>query len=347
MACCVKLRIPDELSHRLDAIYQPALDTARAMLKRRNDTSSKHWKSVPCVVAKSLSAKYQRNIKCNAIRRLTIPICGDKGRQVKLEHGGVRVPAVFGKTMLPFAPLRSVIGHIRQIEFFRRNGHWFASVCHNTPCSPQMQIKGCIGVDRNSVGNIAAAADPKSGKVRFIGFNADRWKHNFRCRRARIMSQGKKRLASRLRRKQSRRTHHENHRAAKTIVAFAAEHCSAIALEELKLTKGAKHYADKRQWAHAQLEKFVRYKAALRGVPVVFVNPAFTSQDCSRCGSRNKPNGKSYSCSYCGHKTHRDANASFNIARRGWQSICGNGNSPNVLLPGRIDVALSGTRGAK
>jgi len=65
------------------------------------------------------------------------------------------------------------------------------------------------------------------------------------------------------------------------------------------------------------LETFIKYKAFLLGIPVFFVNPAYTSQVCSRCGSINKPNGKNYRCS-CSHFDHRDSNAVFNISANEW-----------------------------
>lgn len=337
-----KAKVPQEHHERLNDLLIAARIVVERQLSDRSKTSSKFYKELPSTIAKSLSAKYQRNPNCKRVTRLCLPVCGDKGTRVKLVDGGIRVPSVSKQRTIPCQFPLPVSGFIRHVEFHKRSGDWFMSYTYNTPCSEAIKPVGCIGVDRNSVGNIATMSEA-GGKVRFVGFNADRWKQNFRFRKSKILSQGRKRLASRLRRKQFNRTRCENHRASKTIVAFAAEHCSAIALEELRLSKGAKRYAERRQWAHFQLQQFIQYKAALRGIPVVLVDPAFTSQDCSRCGSRNKPDGKSYSCSNCWHKTHRDANASFNIAMRGWKSICGNGNGLNVPLSGCIGEALSGT----
>ena len=58
-----------------------------------------------------------------------------------------------------------------------------------------------------------------------------------------------------------------------------------------------------------------------KDILVAMVNPAYTSQNCSRCGERNPPKGKKYVCEHCGHTDHRDANAAFNIAKRGAESI--------------------------
>jgi hypothetical protein len=54
------------------------------MLADRSLSSSKYFPDVPCVVSKSLISKYQKNPKCKRVRNLVIPVCGDKGKQIKL-----------------------------------------------------------------------------------------------------------------------------------------------------------------------------------------------------------------------------------------------------------------------
>ena len=113
-----------------------------------------------------------------------------------------------------------------------------------------------------------------------------------------------------------------------------------IAFEELTHIRdrmpGAKKF---HAWAFRRLYEYVEYKAEEYGIDVVEVNPAYTSQRCSKCGmtlEKNRPNGDHrFECQKCGYAVHADYNASKNIAmkhvRRRQKSV---GGRP------RVNVAL-------
>src|SRR5690606_16388116 len=63
----------------------------------------------------------------------------------------------------------------------------------------------------------------------------------------------------------------------------------------------------------------IRKKCRETGRTFVEVKPFFTSQDCSRCQSRQKvPLGeRMYRCGSCGLELDRDTNAALNIKRKG------------------------------
>ncbi|WP_243664965.1 transposase, partial [Rhodothermus marinus] len=63
----------------------------------------------------------------------------------------------------------------------------------------------------------------------------------------------------------------------------------------------------------------LEYKARLKGVRVVVVDPAHTSQTCPRCGHvdrRNRRSGRLFRCRACGFQHNADVVAAMNLARR-------------------------------
>ncbi len=75
--------------------------------------------------------------------------------------------------------------------------------------------------------------------------------------------------------------------------------------------------------AWSQCATFLSYKAACAGRAFGAVNPAYTSQDCSGCGHRQKKTlaERTHACVCCGLTLDRDHNAALNIKRLGLQSL--------------------------
>jgi len=108
------------------------------------------------------------------------------------------------------------------------------------------------------------------------------------------------------------------HKATTTIT----KSYSHIVIEDLRvknMTKkgGRRKRGLNRVMLDASLGEFRRqleYKAEWYGCAVETVNPAYTSQDCSKCGARNDPgSSKTYECGSCGMVMDRDHNAAINI----------------------------------
>ena len=64
------------------------------------------------------------------------------------------------------------------------------------------------------------------------------------------------------------------------------------------------------------------FKAECAGHKLVRVNPAYTYQTCSKCGTRvlHELKDRVFNCG-CGHSENRDLNAAKNILRLGLQSL--------------------------
>ena len=108
-----------------------------------------------------------------------------------------------------------------------------------------------------------------------------------------------------------------NHQLSHEIVKFAKNHkCEFINLE--KLTKEGFNNRILRNWSYYELQSMIKYKAEREGIKVRYVNPAYTSQKCSKCGHIDKANRQTQSrfkCVGCDFELHADHNASINIAR--------------------------------
>jgi IS605 OrfB family transposase len=117
------------------------------------------------------------------------------------------------------------------------------------------------------------------------------------------------------------------HTISRRVVEEARQHdCSYIAVEDLTDIRdriNAHKTQLKRQmhsWAFRELQEQIEYKAADYGIRVVSVDPAYSSQTCSRCDHQSSTNRDSetgwFACTECGYKVDGDYNAAKNIGLR-------------------------------
>jgi putative transposase len=77
----------------------------------------------------------------------------------------------------------------------------------------------------------------------------------------------------------------------------------------------------------------LKYKTQWRGGGLIKVNPAYTSQTCSKCHHQSKENRKNqadFQCIKCRHKEHADVNAAKNILRAGRARFACGGSQDSV-----------------
>jgi IS605 OrfB family transposase len=172
--------------------------------------------------------------------------------------------------------------------------------------------------------NIATTSDGE----RMAGRGINRYRRRQLALRRKLQAKqtrSAKRVLTRQRRKEQRRARDINHCIAKRIVTEAERTGRGIALEDLTGIRARVRLRKPQRvtlhsWAFAQLGQFIAYKAAQAGVPLVYVDPAYTSQACSRCGhisKKNRPDQATFRCTSCGFAEHADVNAARNIASRG------------------------------
>jgi len=71
-------------------------------------------------------------------------------------------------------------------------------------------------------------------------------------------------------------------------------------------------------WSYDYIQKRIRLHAERHDVRVALINPAYTSQTCSRCGVRDKKSriGEIFTCRSCGVVIDADLNGAVNISHR-------------------------------
>jgi len=116
--------------------------------------------------------------------------------------------------------------------------------------------------------------------------------------------------------------HNFIHQLSRTIV----DCFSIICMENLNIKGMVKNHCLAKSISDASWNMFAQvlaYKAAEAGRQVVQVDPRYTSQMCSQCGTVVKKDLsiRWHECLNCGLSLHRDHNASLNILRLGLQSL--------------------------
>jgi putative transposase len=269
--------------------------------------------NLPSTIACQVMRKYgnQRTIKQVHNVNLIVP-----GREVKhdMKTNTLWIPCL--KLRLENT-IRTPFTKINQVEIDKE----YAYIAVTVTEQPEMIPQQFIGVDRNTTGHIAVTANPDTGKIEKFGKSALHVHRKYRDIRKRLQSEGKFKELKRIGDRESRIVKDLNHKVSRKIVTMAKDQNAALVFEDLSGIRNTRkqnrsfRYA-LHSWSFYQLQQFVEYKAKLLGVPVLYVDPAYTSQDCSRCGARGKRNGKGFKCPTCGHVDHSDVNAAFNIALR-------------------------------
>ena len=89
-----------------------------------------------------------------------------------------------------------------------------------------------------------------------------------------------------------------------------------------------------------EFKRQIKYKQDWRGGMVIFVDPVYSSQECSVCGhisSQNRPSQEEFHCTRCGYSAHADENSAKVVLSRGGHPrvVCG---SNGALMPSEAET---------
>lgn len=259
-------------------------------------------------ISNQVLKKYSSNKKLKRISsvKLTVP-----AQSIKYADSTITVPCLKMKICFD-----KVVEKINQIELDKE----FAYISCTVQEQEQYQATSWLGIDLNTTGHCAVASNTKTGKVLKLGKRAHHVHQKYKNIRKKLQKKGSYTSVKILKNKESRVIRDLNHKISCRLVHEAKNQHAGIVFEDLegirKTAKSSKMFRYAlNSWSYYQLRMFVEYKAKLHGVPVVKIDPQYTSQQCSKCGLLGERNRKLFKCS-CGHVENADVNASFVISLR-------------------------------
>lgn len=231
-----------------------------------------------------------------------------------------------GRIKVPFRcgdHQRRLLEHRKgEVDLMRVNGVFYLACVCDVDDPALIETTDVLGVD---LGVVNIAADSR-GRT-YSGKKTERIRKTFEHRRRNLQRKQTRSATRKLVKisgRQARFQKDTNHCISKTIVSEAQRSLSAIALEDLTGIRGRvqarrPQRARLHNWPFAQLRAFLGYKAALKGLPVILVDPAYTSQTCPACGHverGNRPTRSEFRCRSCGLAGPADTIAARNIRAR-------------------------------
>lgn len=226
-----------------------------------------------------------------------------------------------------------------------------------------------IGLDRGVVHTVAGSDGTFYDAPDLRSLERQRRFHQKRMAKSRLVAEreGRKQGVSRRYQKRKRAAAVLSAREARIRKDFAQQLSTAMVrafdlfgIEDLQLSRmtrraHGKGAAAKRGLNHslqnaalAQFAAFLEYKCTLAGVPMVKVNPAYTSQRCHSCGHTCRENRESqavFSCKRCAWSGNADYNAAINIleaALEKWARTHGPAGSTSETDPRKGPAVLAG-----
>ncbi len=293
-------------------------------------------------VLRDARSVWKRSLALGVLPVLRKPICQWNNQNWRMEGDQLLVPVCqngqVAHIAIRCAPM-TLEGKPGVLRINRKRHRWIAEIALTLPEPEPTTGENMMGVDLGikipAVVHVIGKGTRYIGNGRYQRFRRRR----FHAGRKQLQKAGKVRAVRQSRGKERRWMRDINHKLSRQIVAHAQQQgVGIIRLEELAgirrrisqytprtacTSRGAqRHHAARKNnrmkntWSFFQLTQFITYKAERLGIRVERVDPAYTSQTCPACFTRNKADDRRYVCVECGWMGHRDAVGAINIARR-------------------------------
>jgi len=249
--------------------------------------------------------------------------CYPTAANIKMDEDKIRLP-MLGE--VAWVKHREIEGKPKTLTVKRQHGKWFAYLVTDTERKIECpKSNENVGVD---VGILTFAALSDGNNVENPRFFETKQKElakkNRAFQKARDAKKGvvrAKKALIRVHEKIGNNRHNFVHQVTNSLV----QKYNVICVEDINANEMLKKRWCNKQILDAAWGNFLdtlTFKAECAGRKLVRVNPAYTSQTCSKCGTRvlHELKDRVFNCG-CGHSENRDLNAAKNILRLGLQSL--------------------------
>ncbi|MFU1780223.1 RNA-guided endonuclease InsQ/TnpB family protein [Haloarcula japonica] len=213
---------------------------------------------------------------------------------------------------------------IGESKVIKRDGRFYIHISVSYEVEPVSDLQGVYGIDlglRNPVVGVALVGGEGScPKVQTVDFHADRIQ-KIQSRYAylrRNTSTGKKWRDS-----EYNKVEDILHNVTTEIADYCEENKLAVAVGDLEgiqnQDQGRVMNRKLHRFPHYKFKQLLRYKLKERGLPLIEVDEAYTSQTCSKCGEKGERYRGRFRCS--GTEMDADYNGAVNIGQRALSKV--------------------------
>ena len=270
-------------------------------------TKTKHKKYGSCPKSEFCSIRYDKNSYSLFLDKKEVSLLTISGRK----RFALAIPEYYKEQ---FASWR----HCSADLTIRKN-KVYLHIVFEKEIADVVSTGNLIGIDRG-INNLAVVSNNKF----FGGGVIKKQVRKYQRLRSSLQKKGSKSAKRHLKRLSGKERQFRadiNHQISKQIIN-SLNPGDTIVLEELtgirnkRLRKAQRTLLN--SWSYFQLEQFITYKAAAKGINVEHIDARYTSQRCSKCGFTAKNNRKQHDfcCKKCGFRLNSDLNASRNICNK-------------------------------
>ncbi|ALM74071.1 RNA-guided endonuclease InsQ/TnpB family protein [Thermococcus barophilus] len=325
----VNFLIIHAFENNITSFYRLKKETYKGLRKEYPELPS-HYLYTACQMATAIFKSFRKRKKKGKangrpVFKKEVIMLDDHLFKLNLEAGVVKLLTLKGRILLEFYPAK----YHEKFKDWKVGQAWLVrmpkGVFLNVVFSKEVEVsepKAFVGVDLNE--NNVTLSLPNGEFVQIITHERE-IRAGYFVKRRKIQQKiraGRKRreLLEKYGERKRNRLNDLYHKLANKIVELAEKY-GGLALEDLTEIRDSIRYSAEmngrlHRWSFRKLQSIIEYKAKLKGVRVVFVNPAFTSSLCPVCGGKLSPNGHRVLSCKCGFEADRDVVGSWNIRLR-------------------------------